>query len=85
MEKNLSCSRVLAWLVVYQIVELQLTAQLQKSATKFYNRPWYFLQIRSKISERRLRQILSPYVVVEKPLKYTIVEIVHSNHQQKIA
>ncbi len=42
MEKNsLSCSRVSAWLVVHQIVELQLTALLQKSATKFYNRPQY--------------------------------------------
>ena len=51
MEKNSSCSRVLAWLVVHQIAELQLTAPLQKSATKFYNRPRYFFQIRSKISE----------------------------------
>ncbi len=43
MEKNsLSCSRVSAWLVVYQIAELQLTASLQKSATKFYNRARYF-------------------------------------------
>ncbi len=52
MEKtSLSCSRVSAWLVVHQIAELQLTAPLQKSATKFYNQPWYFFQIRSKISE----------------------------------
>ena len=37
MEKNSSCSRVLAWLVVHQIAELQLTALLQNSTTKFYN------------------------------------------------
>ncbi len=38
MDKNsLSCSRVSARLVVHQIAELQLTALLQKSATKFYN------------------------------------------------
>ncbi len=38
MDKNsLSCSRVSARLVVHQITELQLTAPLQKSATKFYN------------------------------------------------
>ncbi len=38
MDKNsLSCSRVSAWLVVHQIVELQLTAPLHKSAPKFYN------------------------------------------------
>ena len=37
MEKNSSCSRVLAWLVVHRIAELQLTAPLQKSATKFFN------------------------------------------------
>ncbi len=50
MEKNwLSCSRVSAWLVVHQIVELQLTTPLQKSATKFYNQARYFLQIRSKL------------------------------------
>ncbi len=37
MEKNsLSCSRVSAWLVVHQIAELQFTAPLKKSATKFY-------------------------------------------------
>ncbi len=38
MDKNsLSCSRVSARLVVHQIAELQLTAPLQKIATKFYN------------------------------------------------
>ncbi len=43
MEKNsLSCSRVSARLVVHQIAELQLTAPLQKSATKFYNRALIF-------------------------------------------
>ncbi len=68
MEKNSSCSRISAWLVVHQIAELQLTAPLQKSATKFYNRAQYFLQIRSKISEQRLQQVLCPCVVVEKPL-----------------
>ncbi len=69
MEKNsLSCSRVSAWLVVHQIAELQFTAPLQKSATKFYKWARYFLQICSKISERRLRQVLCPCVVVEKPL-----------------
>ncbi len=36
MDKNSSCSRVSARLVVHQIAELQLTAPLQKSATKFY-------------------------------------------------
>ncbi len=37
MDKNLlSCSRVSARLVVHQIAELQLTAPLQKSASKFY-------------------------------------------------
>ncbi len=36
MEKNLlSCNRVSARLVVHQIAKLQLTAPLQKSATKF--------------------------------------------------
>ncbi len=69
MEKNsLSCSRVSAWLVVHQIAELQLTAPLQKSATNFYNRAPFLFQMRSKISERRLRQVLCPCVVVEKPL-----------------
>ncbi len=44
MEKNsLSCSRVWARLVVYQIAELQLTPPLQKSATKFYNQAPIFL------------------------------------------
>ncbi len=38
MKKNsLSCSRVLAWLVVHNIAELQLTTPFQKGATKFYN------------------------------------------------
>ncbi len=69
MDKNsMSCSRVSARLVVHQIAELQLTALLQKIATKFYNRARYFLQIRSKISERLLRQILCSCVIVEKPL-----------------
>ena len=39
MEKNSSCSRVSARLVMHQLAELQLTAPLKKSATKFYNRP----------------------------------------------
>ncbi len=39
MEKNSSCIRVLAWLVVHKIAELPLTTPLQKSAIKFYNRP----------------------------------------------
>ena len=44
MDKNLlSCSRVSARLVVHQIAELQLTAPLQKSATKFYNQAPIFL------------------------------------------
>ncbi len=61
MEKNwLSCSRVSARLVVHQIAELQLTTPLQKSATKFYNQAPIFP--RSKISERRLRQVLCPCV-----------------------
>ncbi len=69
MDNNsLSCSRVSARLVVHQIAELQLTAPLQKSATKLYNRARYFLQIRSKIRERLLWQVLCPCVVVEKPL-----------------
>ncbi len=43
MKKNsLSCSRVSAWLVVHQIAELQLTAPLQISATKFYNQASIF-------------------------------------------
>ncbi len=61
MDNNsLSCSRVSARLVVHQIAELQLTAPLQKSATKFYNQGPIFPQIRSKISERLLRQVLCP-------------------------
>ncbi len=51
MEKNsLSYSRVSAWLVVHQILELQLTAPLRESATKFITTtdtsvqvPLYFL------------------------------------------
>ncbi len=69
MDKNvLCCSRVSARLVVHQIAKLQLTAPLQTSATKFYNKAPIFPQIRSKISERLLRQVLCPCVVVEKPL-----------------
>ena len=67
-KKSLFWSRVSAWLVVHQIVELQLTALLKKTATKFYNRPRYFLQIHFKISEQHLWQVLCPYIVVEKPL-----------------
>ena len=60
MKKNsLSWSRVSAGLVVHHS---------KKSATKFYNQAWYFLQIRSKISERWLRQVLYPCVIVEIPL-----------------
>ncbi len=59
MDKNsLSCSRVSARLVVHQIAELQLTALLQKVPQSFITRPRYFLQIRSKISERLLQQVL---------------------------
>ncbi len=48
MEKNsLSCSRVSARLVVHQIAELQLTALLQKRATKFYNQAPIFPEISS--------------------------------------
>ncbi len=46
MENNwLSCSssKESARLVVHQMAELQLTAPLQKSATKFYNRATIFL------------------------------------------
>ena len=45
MEKNsLSCGRVPAWpVVVHQIAELQFTAPLQKSATKFYSQAPIFL------------------------------------------
>ncbi len=60
---------ILAEPILHQIAELQLTAPLQKSATKFYNRPRYFFQIRSKISKWRLQQVLCPCVVVEKPLE----------------
>ena len=68
MEKNSSLCRVSARLVVHQIAELQLTEPLQESATNFTTGPRYFLQIRSKISEWRLRQVLCPCVVMEKPL-----------------
>ncbi len=55
MEKNLlSCSRVLAWLVVHKITELPLSIQLQKSATKFYNCP--------DISSRFSMKLVSAYV-----------------------
>ncbi len=70
MDKNsLFCSRVSARLVVHPIRELQLTAPLQKNATKFYNHQVpIFPPDFSKISERFLPQVLCPCVVVEKPL-----------------
>ncbi len=42
MKKNSSCSRALAWLVVHQIAELQLTISFQKSANKLYNQASIF-------------------------------------------
>ena len=64
----LSCNRVSAWLRVHQIVELQLTIPLQKSATKFYDRASIFPPYSLQNYERHLQQIFGPCVVVEKPL-----------------
>ena len=65
---TVACSRVSARLVVYQISQLQLTALLQKVRQSCIT-VRYFLQIRSKISERRHWQVLCPCVVVKKPLQ----------------
>ncbi len=46
----MSCSRVSARLVVHQIAELQLTAPLQKTATKFYNQAPIFPDISSRFA-----------------------------------
>ncbi len=65
MDKNsLSCSRVSARLVVNQIAELQLTAPLQQSATKFYNQAPIFPDNSSRFALKLVSGSFGRYFVL---------------------
>ncbi len=65
MDKNsLSCSRVSARLEVHQIAELQLTAPLQKIATKFYNQAPIFPDISSRFALKLVSGSFGRYCVL---------------------